>query len=390
MTESAAKRYLELGLQLGRHAEGIVDAYFGPPELAAAVEAEPPVDPRTLVAEAESLLEELEDGWLRDQVVALRTYAGVLAGESVSYADEVEGCYGIRPRRVPEQTFSAAHDRLDALLPGDGALVDRYESWRAAQTVAPDRVLDALATVVAELRARAHALSGLPGAEEVELAAVRDEPWLAFNYYQGGLRSRVVVNLDLSIGAGELVHLAAHETYPGHHAEHAWKERRLVEERGMLEESIFLVPTPQSLVSEGVAEVGAELILDADTRVALAGILAYDPDEAAVVRAAREPLARVGTNAALMLHEDGVPVAEACDYLERWALLTPVRAKKAVSFLTDPTWRAYVTTYTEGLRLCRAYVAGDAAAFTRLLTEQVRVGELLAAADGSASISSRS
>ena len=33
--------YLQLGLRLGRHVDGLVDAYYGPPELAAAVEAEP-------------------------------------------------------------------------------------------------------------------------------------------------------------------------------------------------------------------------------------------------------------------------------------------------------------------------------------------------------------
>ena len=79
VTQSAAERYLRLGLQLGRHVEGIVDAYYGPPELAAAVDAEPPVEPRTLVAAAEALLDELEDGWLRDQVVGaahLRRRAG--------------------------------------------------------------------------------------------------------------------------------------------------------------------------------------------------------------------------------------------------------------------------------------------------------------------------
>src|SRR5213592_2851757 len=89
MTHSAPERYLRLGLQVGRHVDGMVDAYFGPPALAAAVEAEPPVDPRELVSAAEALLDELEDGWLRDQVVGLRTYAAVLAGESGSYADEV-------------------------------------------------------------------------------------------------------------------------------------------------------------------------------------------------------------------------------------------------------------------------------------------------------------
>ena len=109
MTQSAVERYLRLGLQLGRHVDGIVDAYYGPPELAAAVDAEPPVDPRALVSSAEALLDELEDGWLRDQVVGLRTYAGVLAGESGSYADEVEGCYGVRPTYTDEAVFAAGH-----------------------------------------------------------------------------------------------------------------------------------------------------------------------------------------------------------------------------------------------------------------------------------------
>src|SRR5437870_13873569 len=100
---------------------------YGPPELAAAVDAEPPVDPRALVSAAEALLDELEDGWLRDQVVGLRTYAGVLAGESGSYADEVEGCYGVRPTYTDEAVFTAAHERLEALPPGGGPLAERAE-----------------------------------------------------------------------------------------------------------------------------------------------------------------------------------------------------------------------------------------------------------------------
>ncbi len=123
------ERYLRLGLQLGRHVDGIVDAYFGPPELAAAVDAEPPVEPKALVAAADALFDELEDGWLRDQVVGLRTYAGALAGEPGSYADEVEGCYGVRPVHTDEAVFVAAHERLEELLPGDGSLAERFERW---------------------------------------------------------------------------------------------------------------------------------------------------------------------------------------------------------------------------------------------------------------------
>ena len=97
MSADVVERYLRLGLQLDRHVEGTVDAYFGPPELADEVKAAPPVDPAALAAEAESLLGEIEDGWLRDQVAGLATFARVVAGETLAYADEVERCYGIRP-----------------------------------------------------------------------------------------------------------------------------------------------------------------------------------------------------------------------------------------------------------------------------------------------------
>src|SRR5262245_42875624 len=127
--DGVAERYLLLGLRLGRHVDGLVDAYFGPAGLAQAVEAEPPAEPTALGAVAEGLLDELDDGWLRDQVAALRAYAGVLAGEQRSYADEVEACYGVRPTHTDEAVFAAAHERLDELLPGDGTLAERQVRW---------------------------------------------------------------------------------------------------------------------------------------------------------------------------------------------------------------------------------------------------------------------
>jgi hypothetical protein len=85
-----------------------------------------------------------------------------------------------------------------------------------------------VAAAVAEARAQTRGLVALPEGEEVELEVVRGEPWLAFNYYLGGLRSRMAVNLDLPLSAGNLLHLAIHETYPGHHAERCVKEHLLV------------------------------------------------------------------------------------------------------------------------------------------------------------------
>jgi len=384
VTDSAVERYLRLGLQLGRHVDGIVDAYYGPPELAAAVEAEPPVGPRALVAAAEALLDELEDGWLRDQVVGLRTSAGILAGESFSYADEVEGCYGVRPTHTDEAVFAAAHEALEELLPGEGPLAERKERWEDSLRVPTERIERALAAVIEEARARTRDLVELPAGEAVVLELVHDKPWWASCDYLGDLRSRIAINVDLPMSAMELLILAMHETYPGHHVERCSKEHALVRGRGLLEETLVMGPTPQSLVTEGIAVLAPYLLLEGDgsatfTAIADEGGVELDLAHALAVVRAGEPCRWAEVNAALLLYDDGASEAEARAYLERWSLLTPEWSAHLIRFLTQPTSRTYILTYSAGRELCRAYVGGEPERFGRLLTEQVRVRDLLEA-----------
>jgi hypothetical protein len=377
---TAGERYLLLGLRLGRHVDGLVDAYYGPPELKHQADAEELVPPAALRAEADELLAEVEDGWLADQLRGLRTYVGVLAGDELSYSDEVEGCYGVRPTPPDPESYAAAHARLDELLPGDAPLAERREAFRQSQLVPREKLIDVLRDLVAELGARTARLVELPDGEGVDLELVEREPWWAFNYYLGDLRSRVVVNVDVATTTDELIHLAAHEVYPGHHTEHAVKEQRLLRERGLVEEAIQLVPTPQAVLSEGIAETGPDVVLDGEGWAAAAEIirrhgLPYDERSPAIQEAAL-PLRRVGLDAALMIHERGTSVSEAEAYVRQWALVSPERATHSVRFVTSPTWRAYAITYSAGSDLCRAYVDGDPARFTRLLTEHVRINEL--------------
>ena len=156
----------------------------------------------------------------------------MLAGESRSYADEVEGCYGVRPVYTDEADFAAAHERLDELLPGDGTLAERYERWQSSSLVPAGQVERLIAAVIEEARVWTRGLVELPDGEGVAVEIVHDEPWLAFCNYLGNLRSRVAVNVDLPLSAIELLTLAIHETYPGHHAERVSKEHLLVRGQG--------------------------------------------------------------------------------------------------------------------------------------------------------------
>ena len=55
-------RYLELGLRLGRHVDGLVDAYYGPPALSLAVADEPVAPAAALREDARRLVADLDGG----------------------------------------------------------------------------------------------------------------------------------------------------------------------------------------------------------------------------------------------------------------------------------------------------------------------------------------
>ena len=363
----------------------MVDAYYGPPDLAAEVDAEPPVDPRALVDDAAELLAALEDGWLRDQVAGLWTNARALSGEAMAYADEVEGCYGVRPTSTDKEAFATAHERLEELLPGDGPLPERYQRWQASVRVPPQQLEHTLAAVIEEARAWTRGLVELPDGEGVVLEIVHDKPWLAFCGYRGDFRSTIEVNVDLPISGFEAVVLASHETYPGHHVERCCKEDVLVHGRGLLEETIVMVPTPQSLVSEGIAGLAPHMLLDGDGGGTIAAVtrsagIELDVGHALAVQRALEPCARADVNAALMLHDEGAGEAEVQAHLERWGLMSSQEAAHVIRFLEERSSRTYILTYSAGRELCRSYVADAPVRFRRLLTEQVRVGDLLGTA----------
>lgn len=373
-----AEDYLLLGLRLGKHVHGIVDAYYGPQDLQDAVDDEPPIHASELAEDGARLRDSLEDGWLRDQVAACTVYARVLAGEPISYSDEVEGCYGVRPERTPESQFEEAHAELDELLPGEGSLFERRQAWRERHLCPGDKAVAVLGELLPFFRERAATVVELPEGEEVTLEAVADEPWWAFNYYLGELKSRVVLNTDVPTTGVDLLHLAAHEVYPGHHTEHAVKEQRLG-----IEERIQLVPTPQAVLSEGIAETGEDVVLDDAAREEAYAILRRhglevpDPEVAKRIARAGERLRGVGINVALQIFEDGMTPDEGAEYAAKWGLRPLEEAKHSVSFVTDPTWRAYTITYSAGRDLCRRYVGDDPARFRTLLTEHVRISELL-------------
>lgn len=399
------REYVLLGLRFDRLVEGFVDAYTGDPVLRARVAAEPPPDPARLADRAHELRTELPSAGLAEERVAflagqlrgLEVSGRKLAGTEIGYVDEVAAYFQVRPSRGDPERYAEAHAALDRLLPGAGSLAERYPAYRTADEVPPERLRDCVLAISSALRDIVRREVGLPARETVEYEVVTDKPWSGFNYYRGNYASLVAINADLPNRLSGLPALVAHETYPGHHTEHCRKDQRLVATGGRLEHTIFLVNTPECLMAEGLADLGVPAALGpgwgrwAQEIYADLG-LSFDGELAEAVAEAVLPLDGVRQDAALMLHDYGWGEDEVVTYLQRWALVPADRARQSLRFLTDPLWRAYITTYVEGRRLLGTWLEARPTGqplverYTRLLDEPLTPARIRAEVESAAEI----
>ncbi len=395
--DPVAREFLLLALRLDQHDPGILDSYTGPADLKAAVDIEQPRSLGRLRDDAAGLSERIgrevdhpdRRAWLASQVLAMAARIEVLDGTPVPYLEQVRRSFGIEPRPRGSSYFDEAAAELERLLPGDGSILERLEAWDERITIPDVRVGEAVDLVMAALRGRAAAAFGVPEGERVRIGLVRDQPWSGYHWFDGGGRSRVDLNVDLPIRAPALVRTLAHETYAGHHLEAVTKEAELVERRGWLETAAAVLLTPAAVISEGLADLGPDLLLPGTDQVELLVELlgrvsvpegggvppTRETAELAVaVSRQRERLREVAVDAALARWVDGRDHDDSLELLVGVGRLSRERAAASLRFIEDPRWRTYVHVYHEGRPLLERWVGtapdGDPVGrFRRLLSE---------------------
>lgn len=393
--DSFSLDYLRLVLEIhAHHIDGYVDAYYGPEEVRAEVNAASPKTPAELLADVSDLQARIpsadpaRQAYLTAALRGIECTVRMLNGESFDYLDEVHQIYDIRPELVDESRFEAAHRVLDGLLPagsnGDD-LTARLESWRKQWEIDAEKALPILELARLETRRRTAALVDLPDDEGVEIKLVKGQPWSAYNWYLGNGRSLIEFNTDLPLSAPGLIGTFAHEGYPGHHTEHMLKEKALYRDKGYAEQAAMLLHSPAAVIAEGIATTAQEVIfpdrghhqwnLDVAFPAAGLSIDSEQADRLLQIAEASKPLRYVSGNAAILYHSGRLNQEQTINYLQTYGLTTPSRAAKSFSFLSHSLFRSYVFTYSVGYDLIAA-TANPVQTFVRLLTDQVLPSQL--------------
>src|SRR5437868_1089193 len=368
-----AEAYVKLVLAMGQHDPDYVDAYYGPPEWkkqsqtkkaldAIALEATRLRDQLAKVSTATDEMEQLRRRYLTKQLSALEARTRILKGERLKFDEESQVLYDAVAPIFSEAHFQEIRAKLEPKLPGEGSLLQRYESWRQAFVIPKDKLDTVFQLAIKACRERTLSHIKLPPGENFSVEYVTNKLWGGYNWYKGDYRSIIQVNTDLPVYIDRAIDLAAHEGYPGHHVYNALLEKNLVRDRSWVEFSVYPLFSPQSLIAEGTANFGREVVITKPERLEFekkvlwpaAGI---DPSRVEEFYAVQDLVKQLNyaTNEAARRYLNGeIDANAAATWLQKYALMDEKRAKQATKFIEK--YRSYVINYNLGEDMVRTYI----------------------------------
>src|SRR6266699_5340649 len=377
-----AERYAHLVLALGQHDPDYVDAFYGPAEWKTKAEKEKKsLD--TIGAEAAELsatLAKMPDAaasgdemlklrreYLQKQISALAARVRMLKGEKLKFDDESRALYDAVAPTFSDLHFDEIVAQLDKKIPGPSRtggtpLWQRYENWRKPFVIPKEKLDTVFQLAIKECRSRTLAHVSLPPNESFTVEYVTNKPWGGYNWYKGNFHSVIQVNTDLPIYIDRAIDLAAHEGYPGHHVYNSLLEKNLVHDRGWVEFSVYPLFSPQSLVAEGTANFGREIVFTKPERLEFEKKLLWpaagiDPSRAEEFYAVQDLMKELAyaTNEAARRYVNGeIDASAATTWLEKYALMDEKRAKQRTKFIEK--YRSYVINYNLGEDMVRSYI----------------------------------
>ena len=372
--DEIAQSYVKLVLAMGQHDKDYVDAYYGPAEWKAEAEkAKKPLE--TIRAEAMDLfsalaelpvpaveIERLRIEFLTKQLSALEARVRIVQGEKMKFDEESRALYDAVAPTKSEAHFQKILDQLEKKIPGTGPLSQRYEDWRKRFIIPREKLDSVFQLAIKECRKRTLAHLELPENESFTVEYVTGKSWGGYNWYKGNYRSVIQVNTDLPSYVDRAVDLAAHEGYPGHHVYNALLEKNLVHDRGWVEFTVYPLFSPQSLIAEGTANFGKEVVFTKPERMEFekkvvfpaAGIDPKLADDYYAVQAMTEELSYAGNEAARRYLNGEIDRAAAVAWLEKYELVEAKRAQKRIDFIEQ--YRSYVINYNLGEDMLRQYI----------------------------------
>jgi len=174
----------------------------------------------------------------------------------------------------------------------------------------------------------------LPGGEQMLSGGTSRKPWSAFNNHTSPYISEIQINLDVPQTHTDLLHLAVHEGYGGHHTELCLKDKLLLKGQG--EHGFCVTFSPQTFISEAIAEA-AIIIFD---------LLPHGRKQILIHEYNRLKAALLNLSS-FWYFQDGIEKADIKRKLMKFNISEDTRLS-ILRFATDDFWGKYGVVYYTG------------------------------------------
>lgn len=374
-----AEQYVKLVLEVGKYSPGYVDAYYGPEEWLTQDSTSTKIDSteiNSLNGKVDSLLDQLESlkdykateietlryRFLSKQLLSVKGMIFIISGGSFPFDEEAKILYDAEPPHYSNDHFQKTLDELNKLLPGKGSLDERVNDFKSKFNIPRDRLDTVFTAAIKECRARTLKHIDLPKNENFKVEYVKDKPWGAYNWFKGNYFSLIQVNTDLPISIDKIIGLASHEGYPGHHVFNSMLEKNLVDDRSWIEYSVYPLNSPISLLAEGTANFGIEVVFPGKDKIEfeknvlfpLADLNTNDAELYYKVLDLLEDLTYAGNEAARNYLDGKWTKEETVAYQQKYLLFSKERSEKRIDFIDK--YRSYVINYNLGEDMVKDYV----------------------------------
>jgi hypothetical protein len=381
--DHAAESYVRLSLVLGQYDPDYVDAYTGPEEWNPdpLPEGEDHVIPaREIAAKADSLVADLDAvdlrllsdlekrrvKFLRAHILSLKARAELVGGKKMTFDEESKALYDAVAEPADIAALDSALAALESLVPGEGELAARVERYREDFTIPKDLIDPVFTRAIEEARSRTLPHIPLPEGERFDTEYVTGVSWGAYNWYKGGYRSLIQVNVELPVRISSPLGLAVHEGYPGHHVQNVLVEKNMLDDRGWMEYTVQPLYCPQATLNEGGANLGIRIAFTEEERVAfirdvlfpMAGLDPAGAEQYLKFEKLTRNLKGARTEAVRRYLDGDWTREEANAFLQKYSLMSQERADMYLRF--GEKYRSYVVTYVVGLQLVEDYIEREA------------------------------
>ena len=393
--QPSVKEFIQLALAINEHLPGYIDSYFGPEEWAQQAQKAGKLPLQGLTQRVDQLAMNVSQAiegdaqrkdFLAHQISAMQMSLRLLAGENISLVEEAQALYDVQPAWKDEAYFIEYQNWLDEILPKGGSLRERLENWQNSLEIPIDKVRDLLPHITSTLRELTHRKFNLPDEESFVVEFVSDQPWMAYNRYLGGYKSRIEINTDVPMRVNGLAITIAHEGYPGHHTELCLKEAGLIRQMDYQEHLVTLINSPSSVIAEGIATSALKTILTdqeledwyREEILPRADMTHVNAKQIMEITRAERKMRDLWGNAAFMLHDQKKSNDEIISYLQKYEMSTEKEANRAIQFMSGPLDHSYIFTYTAGYDLLEELfsIADRDKYFARLLKEPVTPSQI--------------